>query len=72
MIFIKDVFEKVNLEEEKMQTAKIVQKITQHTHISLASFCGTSANSAKPEHMPQNAASDQVLHCLLTEVSFKI
>ena len=40
------------------------------THISLASFCGTSANSAKPDHTPQNAASDQVLHGLLTEVSF--
>ena len=33
---------------------------------------GTSANSAKPDQTPQNAASDQVLHCLLTEVSFKI
>ena len=39
------------------------------THISLASFCGTLANSAKPDQTHQNAASDQVLHCLLTEVS---
>ena len=31
-----------------------------------------SANRAKPDQTPQNAASDQVLHCLLTEVSFKI
>ena len=35
-------------------------------------FCGTSANSAKPDQTPHNAASDQVFHCLLTEVSFKI
>ena len=26
----------------------------------------------RPDQPPQNAASDQVLHCLLTEVSFKI
>ena len=42
------------------------------TQISLASFCGTSANSANTDQTPQNAASDQVLHCLLTGVSFKI
>ena len=42
------------------------------THISLESFCGTSANSAKPDQTPQNAASDQVLHCLLIGVSLKI
>ena len=34
----------------------------------LASFCGTSANSAEPDQMPQNVASDQVLHRLLTEI----
>ena len=32
----------------------------------------TSANSAEPDQTPKNVASDQVLHCLLTEVSFKI
>ena len=32
-------------------------------------FIGTSANDAKPDQTPQNAASDLVLHCLLTEVS---
>ena len=37
--------------------------------ISLASFCGTSANSAKPDHTPQNAASDQVPHCFLTDLN---
>ena len=43
------------------------------THISLLRpFCGTSANSAKPDQTPQHAASDQVLHCLLTEVFSKI
>ena len=35
------------------------------THISLA-------YSANPDQMPQNAASDQGLHCLLTECSVKI
>ena len=42
------------------------------THISLAPFCGTLANSAKPDQTSQNAASDQGLHCLQTEISFKI
>ena len=35
-------------------------------------FVVISANSAKPDQTPQNAESDQVLHCLQTEVSFKI
>ena len=35
------------------------------THISLVSFLWDIGKQ-------QNAASDQVLHCLLTEVSFKI
>ena len=39
-------------------------------------FCGTLANSVNPDQTLQNgvcfAASDQVLHCLLTEVSIKI
>ena len=43
----------------------------QSTHISISSFCGTSANSAETDQTPQNTASDQLLHCLLTEVSFK-
>ena len=30
-------------------------------------FCGTYVNSADPDQMPQNVASDQGLHCLLTE-----
>ena len=42
------------------------------THISLASFLWDIGQSAKPDQTPQNAASNQVLHCLLTEVSFKI
>ena len=29
-------------------------------------------NSAKPDQMPQHAASDQVLHCLLTEFLLKL
>ena len=35
------------------------------THLSLASCKrGTLANSVDPDQMPQNAASDQGLHCL--------
>ena len=32
------------------------------TTIGLASVCGSTANSAKPDQKPQNAASDNVLH----------
>ena len=32
--------------------------------LSLASFYGTSANSAEPDKTPQDAAFYQVLHCL--------
>ena len=42
------------------------------SHLSLASFYGTSENSAEPDQMPQNVASDQVLHCFLTVYSYKI
>ena len=35
-------------------------------------FSGTLANSSKPEQTPHNAASDQVLHYLHTEVSFQM
>ena len=35
-------------------------------------FYGTSVNSAEPDQTPQIAASDQVLHCLLTECSIII
>ena len=31
------------------------------THLSLASYNGTSANHVEPDQTPQNAASDQVL-----------
>ena len=34
------------------------------THLRLVSTKGTLANSGDPDHMPQNAASDQGLHCL--------
>ena len=33
------------------------------------SFCGTEANNANPDQTPQNAASDQGFHCLLTKRS---
>ena len=42
------------------------------THISLAYFCGTLANSEELDQTPQNAAYDQALYCLLTESIFKI
>ena len=32
----------------------------------------TNQNSEQPDKTPQNAASDQVLHCLLTECSIEI
>ena len=35
-------------------------------------FYGAKANSADPDQMPHNAASDQGLHFLLTGCSFKI
>ena len=41
------------------------------THISLA-FCGTWENSADPDQTPQDAASDQGLHCLFTEYPIEI
>ena len=33
---------------------------------------GTYSNSADPDQMPQYAASDQGLHCLLTGISVQI
>ena len=42
------------------------------THLSLATFYGTSANCAEPDQTPQNVASDPVLDCLPTEGTFKI
>ena len=41
------------------------------THISLASHFWTQANSADPDQTPQNATSDQGLHCLLTGISIR-
>ena len=35
-------------------------------------FCWTKANSADSYRIPQNVASDQGLHCLLTECSILI
>ena len=40
--------------------------------MSLASFCGTLADSADPDQIPHNAVCNQDLHCLLTECSIKI
>ena len=86
MIFMKEFLENIDFEKNH-QTAKRGGKnfpggkelsswkseVIALIHISpWCRFCGTLANSAKPDQMPQNAASDQVLHCLLTGVSFKI
>ena len=40
--------------------------------VGLASFYGISTNNAEPDKTPQNAASDQFLHCFLTECTFII
>ena len=41
-------------------------------NINISSIYGASVNSAEPDQTQQNAASDQVLHCLFTECTFKI
>ena len=41
------------------------------THISLVSHFWDEGNSADPDQSPQDAASDQGLHCLLTGISIK-
>ena len=52
---------------------KIVHARTRLTHVSLAVlFVGYRQNSTYPDQTTQNAASDQGLHCLLTEYSIKI
>ena len=35
-------------------------------------FMGQRLTVQNPDQTPQNAASDQVLHCLFTEVYFKV
>ena len=63
----------VQNDRSKLDKTKILMTNGTLTHISLASFLWEiAANSADPDHMPQNAASDQGLHCLLTECSFEI
>ena len=42
------------------------------THLSLASFLWDTGKQWKPDQKPHNAASDQVLHCLLTKCTFEI
>ena len=43
-------------------------KLTLLTHMCLASHFWDLGNSADPDEMPQNAASDQGLHCFLTGI----
>ena len=51
---------------------KATQNKSSLIHISLASFFGTSTNSAKPDQTLHFAVSYQVFHCLLTGCTFKI
>ena len=44
-----------------------MQGVIIHVHVSLASIYGTPENSAELDQTPQDAVSDQVLHCLLTD-----
>ena len=37
------------------------------THISMASFLCDIGKQSCPDQLPQNAAFDQVLHCVLIE-----
>ena len=46
---------------------KIAKCANKLTHISLAPFCGTQANSTDLDQTLQNVASDQGIHCLLAE-----
>ena len=48
----------------------ILDDVKQMKINKLITFCETSANSAKPDQTPQNAASDQLLNFLLTEDFF--
>ena len=41
------------------------------THISLASLFWEARKTIDPDRTPQNAASDQGLHCLYTNISIK-
>ena len=58
-------------EEQAQNTDSHMTERALLTHIRLASFLW-DIGSVKPDQAPQNAAFDQVLHCLLTEVSFRI
>ena len=50
----------------------MLRELVTQPHIILRPFYGTLANSADQVQAPQNVASDQGLHCLLTEFSIKI
>ena len=47
------------------------QNVVSLTHTSLASHFWDMGNSADPDQMPQNAASDLGLHRLLTGISIR-
>ena len=65
LLILKDL----NFLEEKIELGKLLFTLT---HISLASFLWDICNSAEPDQTPHIPASDQVLHCLLTECSIRI
>ena len=41
-------------------------------NLALSTLYGTLSNSIELEQTPQNAASNQILHCLLAECTYKI
>ena len=55
-----------------MKVFHFPSRVESLAHINLESIYGTSANSTEPDQMPQNAESDQVLHCLITECTLRI
>ena len=42
-----------------------------HSNLEWKSVKGSEANSADPDQMPHNVASDQDLHCLITGLSIR-
>ena len=84
MIFLKEFFEKDGLEKRNSKQQKsigkeLIQEIPKHGKTNSFKpstlFMGlwqTLPNSAETDQMPQNTASDQVWHDLLTECKDKL
>ena len=54
-----------------MQAKHLIQSGEYASILAYHLFSGTLANSANPDQMPHNAASDKGLHCLRTLISVK-